>query len=398
MSKKKIILITDDFIHNSQKSGAFLMKDLAIAINKSKYFSSIVLAPDINSKLISKVKVAGIETILFPSGKLKNINSVRRAFNEYMLSRRVKKCFSFIENEDVSAIVYYSPSIFFGNAVKFFKNKFNCLSYLILRDLFPQWLVDIGLIKKNDIFHLVFKYFENINYLNADKIGVMSESNRKLFSSRSDFEKFEVLYSWQTPIKIHKNENILKKRNLEFLKDKFVFFYGGNIGLAQDIDILLSLAHSLLNSKNIHFVFIGQGDSVSLITDKALSNVTHINSMPEYDYFELAMNFHVGFFSLHKDHTAHNYPGKIWGYMSLNKPIIGIVNKGNDVKELINLNNAGLVCSHDEDVEKLTKHCLDLYENNELLNTQGINSSKIILKFSPENTANQILNSLNLVK
>ena len=98
MSKKKIILITDDFIHNSQKSGAFLMKDLAIAINKSKYFSSIVLAPDINSKLISKVKVAGIETILFPSGKLKNINSVRRAFNEYMLSRRVKKCFSFISN------------------------------------------------------------------------------------------------------------------------------------------------------------------------------------------------------------------------------------------------------------------------------------------------------------
>ena len=49
----------------------------------------------------------------------------------------------------MSGIVYYSPSIFFGNAVKYLKNKFNCFSYLILRDLFPQWSVDVGLIKKN---------------------------------------------------------------------------------------------------------------------------------------------------------------------------------------------------------------------------------------------------------
>ena len=397
MSKNKIIIITDDFIHNKGKSSSgLLIKDLANAINKSKYFSSLVIAPNINSKVISKVEVEGIDTILFPSGKLKNNNYLNRAFNEYMLSNRVKRCYSFIENENISGIVYYSPTIFFGNAIKYLKKKFNCSSYLILRDLFPQWLVDVGLIKKNGVVHIIFKYFENINYLQADKIGVMSESNKKLFSSRSDFKKFEVLYNWQKPINVNKNKNILIKKKLEFLKEKFVFFFGGNMGLGQDIEILLSLASSLINFKNIHFVFIGDGDLINLIVEKGLPNVTYINSLSQSEYFELAINFNVGLFALNKDHTAHNFPGKIWGYMSLNKPIIGFVNKGNDVKELINQNNAGLVCSHDEGIDKIYKHCLVLFRNNELLNRQGKNSSKLILKFSPENAAKKIFNSLKL--
>ena len=149
MTEKKIIIIADDFIHNSQKAAAVLIKELAIALNKKSLLSSIVIAPDVNTNLIKRLKIDGIDTILFPSGKLKNVNLLRRVYNEYMLSYRVKKCFPLLVDEDVLGLVYYSPSIFFGKAVRFLKNKFKCSSYLILRDLFPQWLVDVGIIKKN---------------------------------------------------------------------------------------------------------------------------------------------------------------------------------------------------------------------------------------------------------
>ena len=157
---KKILIITDDFVHDSEKSGAILIKDLADAINATNNFSSIVLAPDVCSIKIKKILLNGIETILFPSGKIKNTNFILRAYNEYMLSHRIKKCYKYIKSEEISGIIYYSPSIFFGSAVKYFKNKFNCYSYLILRDLFPQWTVDLGIIKKNSFPHLFFKYFE----------------------------------------------------------------------------------------------------------------------------------------------------------------------------------------------------------------------------------------------
>lgn len=388
---KKILIITDDFVHDSEKSGAILIKDLADAINATNNFSSIVLAPDVCSIKIKKILLNGIETILFPSGKIKNTNFILRAYNEYMLSHRIKKCYKYIKSEEISGIIYYSPSIFFGSAVKYFKNKFNCYSYLILRDLFPQWTVDLGIIKKNSFPHLFFKYFEKINYLHADKIGVMSESNLKIFSKRSDFKKFEVLPSWQKPIKTETNRALLKEYGLAELIDKFVFFYGGNIGLAQGIETLLALSKSLIHKKNIHFVFIGQGDAVNLLKDISLTNISYLVSLKPELYYQLVSNFDVGLISLHPNHTAHNYPGKIWGYMSLNKPTIGIINKGNDLKELINDNNAGLVCTHDEGIDKLTTHCIKLSNNLSLKNEQGLNSYSIILEFTPEKTANQIL-------
>ena len=391
---KKILIITDDFIHNSEKSGAILIKDLADAINVTDNFSSIVIAPNINSSKIEKLELNGVETILFPSGKIKNANFISRTYNEYMLSFKIKKCYKHIKSEDIFGIIYYSPSIFFGNAVKFLKKKFNCFSYLILRDLFPQWTVDLGIIKKNSFPHLFFKYFERINYLHADKIGVMSESNLEIFSKRSDFKKFEVLPSWQKPIKIKKNKELLKEYGLEELIHKFVFFYGGNIGMAQGIETLLTLSKSLFHKKNIHFVFIGQGNAVNLLKDKSLTNISFLDSIKPDLYYELVSNFDVGLVSLHPNHTAHNYPGKIWGYMSLNKPIIGIVNKGNDVKELINDNNAGLVCTHNEGIDKLTTHSIKLSNDLALRNNQGLNSYSIILKFTPEKTANQILSFL----
>ena len=388
---KKILIITDDFVHDSEKSGAILIKDLADAINASNNFSSIVLAPDVNSIKIKKILIDGIETILFPSGKIKNINFILRAYNEYMLSYRIKKCYKYIKSEEILGIIYYSPSIFFGSAVKYFKSKFNCYSYLILRDLFPQWTVDLGIIKKNSFPHLFFKYFEKINYLHADKIGVMSESNLKLFSTRSDFKKFEVLPNWQKPIKTETNRALLKEYGLAKLIDKFVFFYGGNIGLAQGIETLLTLSKSLIHKNNIHFVFIGQGDAVNLLKDISLTNISYLVSLKPELYYQLVSNFDVGLISLHPNHTAHNYPGKILGYMSLNKPTIGIINKGNDLKELINDNNAGLVCTHDEGIDKLTTHCIKLSNDLSLKNEQGLNSYSIILGFTPEKTANQIL-------
>ncbi len=388
---KKILLLTDDFVHDSKKAGAILIKDLADAINATSKFSSIVLAPNVNSKKIEKIVINGVETILFPSGKIKNTNFYLRTYNEFMLSYRIKKCYVHIKSEDIAGIIYYSPSIFFGNAVKYFKNKFNSYSYLILRDLFPQWAVDLRIIKKNSLPHLFFKYFEKINFLHADRIGVMSESNLKIFNKRLDFWKFEVLQNWQKPIKTNANGDLLKKYGLETLRDKFVFFYGGNIGLAQGIDTLLSLSKSLLHKKNIHFVFVGRGDAVNLFKDPLLTNVSYIESLEPQLYYDFVSNFHVGLVSLHPNHTAHNHPGKVLGYMLLKKPIIGIVNYGNDLKELINDNDAGFICSHIDGIEPLTNYCIQLSKNLELSSRQGLIAYSIILHFTPEKTASQIL-------
>ena len=105
-------------------------------------------------------------------------------------------------------------------------------------------MVDVGVIKKISIQYIILKQFEKINYKSADRIGVMSASNLQLFSNRLDFSKFEVLHNWKKIDVPQKFKPISKIGNLKYLKGKFVFFYGGNIGLSQDIGSLLKIKKS----------------------------------------------------------------------------------------------------------------------------------------------------------
>jgi O26-antigen biosynthesis N-acetyl-L-fucosamine transferase len=391
MFMKKILVLTDDFTHSSVKSGAILMRDLASAINATNRYRTLVLTPDVTISKTKRVSIDGIDTLLFPSGKLKNVNFLRRTVNETLLSYRVLRTYKEIRKEEVAGIIYYSPSIFFGLGVKLLKQKFSCSAYLILRDWFPQWIVDLGIIRKNGLIHLFFKYFESVNYGVADRIGVMSKSNLQLFENRQDFKKFEILPSWQKPVVIRPDDHLLTEFGLEYLRDKVVFFYGGNIGLAQGIDVLIDLAKAMLDENHIHFVFVGQGDAVKVIKNSFLPNVTYLNSLNPAQYYTLVENFDVGMVSLHPEHTAHNYPGKIWGYMSLQKPIVGFVNKGNDLKDLINCKNAGFISSYEENMDNLVEYCIRLSNDVDLIKRTGENSFNILLEFSPESTADQIL-------
>ena len=64
------------------------------------------------------------------------------------------------------------------------------------------------------------------------------------------------------------------------LENKIVFFYGGNIGHAQNMINLVDLAIAMKPFSEAHFLFVGKGDEVSLILEKQkeydLTNVTYL--------------------------------------------------------------------------------------------------------------------------
>lgn len=69
---------------------------------------------------------------------------------------------------------------FFGFVIQFLKFQKKVKSYLILRDIFPQWALDVGIINKNIAYYL-FKFFERLQYSLADRIGIQSTSNIDYF-------------------------------------------------------------------------------------------------------------------------------------------------------------------------------------------------------------------------
>lgn len=389
-----ILLIVDDYLPKSTKVAAKMMHELALEFRiKGHQVSVLTPQPSLkNKKEISNID--GVKVIYFRSGPLKNTPFIKRAINEYLLSQRAIKNLSWDRDvPNVDIIVYYSPSIFWSYLVHFLKKKYNARSYLILRDIFPKWAIDSGIISAKSPITRFFKYYEKKNYFVADKIGVMSPKNLELFKKEIYLSNnVEVLYNW---IKIKEfNVKIDPKIKIN-LGDKTIFFYGGTIGHAQDIQNLIDLAYYLQDVKDCHFLFMGNGDEENIVIQAAEKNenITYLPSVSQEDYQQYLNAADVCLFSLNKLHKTHNFPGKILNYMNASKPILGLVNDGNDIISMFNSKNAGFIFGH-ENKDEFLKSGRKLVENQSLRNNLGKAGNKLLKNyFSVENTANQILNT-----
>lgn len=396
----RICIVVDDYLPDSTKVTAKMMHELAQHFVANGHTITIV-TPGVNlAHLFEMVELDRVKILRFSSGAIKNVSKFKRLINEILLpyrSWRVLK--SYFESNVHDYIVYYSPSIFWFYLIQKLKRLWGAPAYLILRDLFPQWVIDSGLIKKYSVIGLFLRYCELKNYHAANSIGLQSPGNVRWFLKHNQkFRNVHVLYNWGSSSvfanpKKGKEETFRERLNLE---KKIVFFYGGNIGHAQDMMNIIRLAERMQIFPNAHFLLVGAGDEYELVENavakEKISNVTLMSSVPQLEYKKMLSEFDIGLFTLNAKHQTHNFPGKIIEYMLQGKPILGSVNSGNDLQEVIHSGNAGFVSISGED---------DLFFQNATLlldkktrDRVGKNSKRLLIqKFSVDSAVNTILNS-----
>ncbi|HGL4294448.1 TPA: glycosyltransferase family 4 protein [Citrobacter sedlakii] len=379
----KFLLVIDDYMPESTRVGAKMFHELAVQLVKNGH-EVTVLTPRINQKKKLVISLLdGVTIWNFKSGRIKDAPFIIRGINESVLSYRAWASIKPLVNKNTfDGIIYYSPSIFFGRVIKKLKTRIKCKSYLVLRDIFPQWAIDSGLLKPYSPITLYFKYFEKVCYEHADYIGLMSQANIENFKGKNK-SKCEVLYNWADTSIPTREKQFFSIRDKYNLQNKVVFFYGGNIGHAQDMGNLIRLAKNMHHMTSAHFLFIGQGDEVELIIKMAnglnLENFTYIPSVNQQHYREILTEVDIGLFSLAYTHTFHNFPGKLLSYMAYSLPILGSVNPGNDLINVINNHEAGLITINGQD-DLLYENAMKLLSDHELRERIGMSGRKLLIK------------------
>ncbi|EKY2102326.1 glycosyltransferase WbuB [Cronobacter sakazakii] len=399
----KLALIIDDYLPNSTRVGAKMFHELAQEFLRNGHDVTVITPDTTINKALSVDNVDGVTTWCFKSGALKDVNKILRAINETLLSWRAWRSIkNRVQHDTFDGIVYYSPSIFWGGLVKKIKAHCQCPAYLILRDLFPQWVIDAGMIKNDSVIAQYFRLFEKQTYAHADRIGLMSEKNLEIFRTLNKGYPCEVLRNWASLKPVTLPENYASLRQRLGLEDKVIFFYGGNIGHAQDMSNLLRLTRKMSSHPQAHFLFIGQGDEVELINNLArkwnLSNFTYLPSVKQDDFKFILSEMDIGLFSLSARHSAHNFPGKLLGYMVESLPILGSVNAGNDLLDVINDNNAGFIHVNGED-DKLYHSARALLMDASLRQQMGAGAHTLLKKqFSVHSAAQAIVMRLEALQ
>jgi glycosyltransferase involved in cell wall biosynthesis len=393
------ILIAVDCYFPSTKSSAKLVHDLSVELHRLGNQVFVLTPSESISEQIAISTEDNIQVIRVSAGKIKGTNKVLRAIREVKLSATLwRKAKTFLSRNVCELIIFYSPSIFFGPLVRKLKALWGCPAYLILRDIFPDWAVDAGLLRKG----LVYRFFQRAaaeQYEVADVIALQSPANRKYFTRAFPQKeaRLKVLFNWTA---VH--EMRLPQTNYRMrlgLENKIVFLYGGNIGVAQDMDNLLRLATRLTSRSEIYFLLVGDGSEArrlkNLIAVNHLGNIQILPSVEQRQYLSMVSEFDLGLISLDARLTSHNYPGKLLSYLYWGKPVLASVNQGNDLLELLQNSGAGY-CYVNGDDENLFSAALRLADDSQLRAKMGSNARHLLEQsFSVEHAVDQIFSHLH---
>lgn len=254
-----------------------------------------------------------------------------------------------------------------------------------LQDIFPDSLVGTGLAKKDGLLWKIGRVIEDFTYRNADKIIVISQDfKRNIMAKGVPEDKIEVIYNWvdeQAVVNIPRNENkLFEKYNLN--PNKFYITYCGNIGLTQNMDLLLDVAKELSTEENIHFVLVGEGADKARVKSRVENeNINNISFLPFQPYEDISHVFSLGDAGLiiSKPGVGENsVPSKTWSIMSAECPVIANFDE-NEIKTILSENNCGIFTKAG-DKEAFKNAILELYNNKDKAVQLGKNGRQFIME------------------
>ena len=253
------------------------------------------------------------------------------------------------------------------------------------QDIFPDSLVGTGLTKKGSLIWKIGRIVEKITYKYADKIIVISEDFKKNIMAKGVPEdKIVVVYNWvdqNAVVDVPREENSLfDKYALD--RSKFYVTYSGNIGLTQNMDMLLEVAQELESEvPDIHFVLIGEGaykkQAETIVKEKKIGNVTFLPFQPYEDISQVFSLGNAGLVISKPGVGANSVPSKTWSIMSASRPVLANFDE-NELKDILAGNECGIFTKAG-DKEAFKQSIITLYENRELCKQYGENGRQFVM-------------------
>ena len=393
----RIALLADTY-PPLRTSGAVQLRDLSQEFVRQGHAVTVMVSAPEQREPWRLEELNGVHVLRLAAPHTKDIGYVRRTIGEFLLPfamlRHLRQSPLGIVQWD--GVVWYSPTIFLGPMAKALKRASGCKGYLILRDIFPEWAVDMGLLQRG-LPYRFFKRIEQFQYSVADTIGVQTPANLAYLSAWADNpgRRLEVLQNW-----LADEPNVGSSLTVADgpLAGRTIFVYAGNMGVAQGMDILLDLAERLRERRDIGFLFVGRGSDASRLQASAvarrLDNVVFHEELEPWEIPGLFAQCHIGLVALDPRHKTHNIPGKFLTYMQAGLPVLARINPGNDLADLIDREGVGRVCT-DDSVITLQRLALELAEDQANRVSTAVRCRDLFAKlFSPVTAVRQIVAAL----
>ncbi len=279
----------------------------------------------------------GISTILIP---FKYLSAIKR----------------FFANEKFDLILYSTPPITLSRVINNIKKRDNAKTYLLLKDIFPQNAVDLGMMSKTGIKSIIYRYFrkkEKKLYSISDRIGCMSQANVEYVLKHNPgmpAEKVEICPNSLEirDLRLNEEERIKMRKQYGLPLDKVIFVYGGNLGKPQGIPFIIECLKTQEQNSDAYFLIVGDGTEYGKLEayfEKAKpQNMKLMKRLPKEDYDRMIASCDIGLIFLDHRFTIPNFPSRLLSYMQAGLPVLACTDPNTDIGKTITEGGFGWWC------------------------------------------------------
>lgn len=299
-------------------------------------------------------ELEGIHALRVATGNIQKTNLLEKGFSTLALKSHLVKAFrKYLSDVDFDLVLFATPPTTISGFIEAIKKETGAKAYLLLKDIFPQNSLDLGMLSKKGIKGLIYKYFkrtERKTYACCDWIGCMSPAN------------MDYLLSHEPQIDPHiveVNPNSLMPQDMSLLdksgfKKKYslpdempVFVYGGNLGKPQDIPFFIE-ALKINEQKQVgFFVIAGSGTDRPLLEKWFESEKPKFAKLlpylPRDEYDAMLVACDAGIILLDHRFTIPNFPSRMLAYLQAGLPIVVATDGVCDMGAIAEENGFGIV-------------------------------------------------------
>lgn len=282
------------------------------------------------------------------TGNIQKTGLIEKGCNTLLIERRyinaIKKYFNGVKFD---LVLYPTPPITICKVVEFIQKRDSAKTYLLLKDIFPQNAVDIGMMNTTGVSGLLYKFFRNKEkklYAISDHIGCMSQANVDYLLEHNPEVHRDIVEI--CPNSIECVDMSVDKKTRDEIRIKYdiplykkVFVYGGNLGKPQGIDFMIKCLKSHVGNEEAFFLIVGDGTEYGLIENYINrdnpANVKLMQRLPKDDYDKMVAACDVGMIFLDYRFTIPNFPSRLLSYLQAKLPVLAVTDTNTDIGKTI---------------------------------------------------------------
>ena len=291
------------------------------------------------------------------TGKVQKTNLIGKGIATLLLGTHFKRAIrQHLRGQRYDLVVYSTPPITLAGIVGYIKKSHGARSYLLLKDIFPQNAVDLGMMSKKGLKAPIYWYFRALEkrlYAISDRIGCMSQANVDYVLKHNpqiDPSKVEIC-----PNSIQARDLCVSKEARNALREKYgipldkkVFVYGGNLGKPQGVPFLIQCLQAQKDRQDVYYLIVGDGTEYAKLeawfASARPANAKLMKKLPREDYDRMVAACDVGLIFLDHRFTIPNFPSRLLSYMQAGLPVLCCTDPNTDIGKVCVAGGFGWWC------------------------------------------------------